>query len=292
MFAQANLESNEASEKATVAVHKGALVTQVSKLFGALFDESAPQFSVSWIVDLLVHLDDLGDMGHGYYIPRESRIVRLTERWGRIAGGLPLELSEHPEGGIESVQCEAVGRLVSVSQNFAPHNRSTEYSEVFDWTTRSPDSLFAELCEGLPEHSASPPPEDATVYYNAKCQRARTRGERWQTKFPNDGFVVARTGSLPTHYQVQVRKTGSAGAEWFEVANEEARKWILLSERIVGTTNGILVRSDGTSSAIFLPDMLPKAWARGIFACASSVTPAEKGWMLEFQTGARAALEV
>src|ERR1035441_4283750 len=67
MFAQTNLKDDESGNEATIAVHRGALTGQVRKIFGALFDESAPHLSVTWIVDLLVHLDDLGGISHGYY---------------------------------------------------------------------------------------------------------------------------------------------------------------------------------------------------------------------------------
>lgn len=291
LFAQANLEDTEGGDIGTVAVHKGAITAQVSKIFGALFDENAPRFSVSWIVDVLVHLADLGDIGHGYYIPRESRVVRLTENWGRIAGGLPLELSEHPEGGIRVVPCESIGRLVEMEQAFSAHNRSTEYSEVFEWTTRSVDLSFADLCERLPARAATAPPDIATVYYNAQYQRARTRGDRWQAKLPIGIFVVARTGTLPTHYSVHVHKEGQRNAAWFEVTHGEVRKWILLAERIAGSKNRIPMSVEGNCVSLFLPNMLPQAWTGAILACASAVIPAENGWRLEIQSGAMELLE-
>ena len=292
MFAQANLEDGEGSVTMTVAVHKSALTAQVSKIFGALFDEDAPRFSVSWIVDLLVHLGDLGDIGHGYYIPRESRVVRLTEGLGRIAGGLPLELSEHSEGGIKSLQCESIGRVVRMAEHFAPHDRSTEYSELFEWTTRNVDRVFSGLCEGLPERAASPPPEEATSYYNAQHRRTHSRGDRWENRLPNAAFVVARTGSLPAHYSVYVHRQGQRGAAWFEVTHEEARKWVLLAEKLGGSTNRIPVNVQGSSVSLFLPDMLPKAWTTAIFACVSNVVPAERGWLLEIQVEAKELLEI
>lgn len=292
MFAQANLEDDESGNKPTIAVHRGALTAQVRKIFGALFDESAPHLSVTWTVDLLVHLDDLGDIGYGYYIPRESRVVRLTECWGRIAGGLPVELSEHPEGGIESSPCESLGRVVRMAQDFAPHDQGTEYSEVFRWAAKSVDRLFADLCDGLPERPASPPPEEVTFYYNSQYQRVRSRGDRWQNRFPGGAFVVARTGSLPAHYSVQVCREGQRGAAWFEVSHEEARKWVVLAEKLAGSTNRIAAKAGANGVSLLLPDMLPKAWTSALFACASEVVPAEKGWTLEIQNEAMALLEI
>jgi hypothetical protein len=292
MFAQANLEDGESGDK-PVAVHRGALTAQVYKMFGALFDQDAPHFSVSWVVDLLVHLDDLGDIGYGYYVPRESRVVRLTECWGRIAGGLPLELSEHPEGGIESLRCESVGRVVETAHEFTPHDQGTEYSEVFRWAAKSVDRLFADLCDGLPDRPASPPPEELTLYYNSQHQRARGRGDRWLNKFPGGVFVVARTGSQPAHYSVHVRREGQRGAAWFEVvSHEEARKWVLLAEKLGGSTNRVRVEGGENGVSLFLPDMLPKAWTAGLFACASKVVPAERGWTMEIQNEAMPLLEI
>jgi hypothetical protein len=292
MFAQANLEDDESGNEATIAVHRGALTGQVRKIFGALFDESAPHLSVTWIVDLLVHLDDLGDVGYGYYVPRESRVVRLTECWGRIAGGLPLELSEHPEGGIESLQNESVGRVVRMAQDFAPHDQGTEHSEVFRWAAKSVDRLFADLCDGLPERPASPPPEEITLYYNSQDRRVHSRGDRWQNRFPGGAFVVARTGSLPTHYCVHIRGEGQRGAAWFDVSHEKARRWVLLAEKLTGSTNRITAKADGHGVSVLLPDMLPNAWTAALFACASAVVPVEKGWTLGIQNEAMALVKV
>ena len=291
MFAQASVESDESGNESTVAVHRGALTTQVHKIFGALLDQDAPPFSVSWVVDLLVHLEDLGDIGYGYYVPRESRVVRLAECWGRIAGGLPLELSEHPEGGIEPLGCESLGRIVKTEYDFAPHDQGTEYSEVFTWGGKSVDRLFSDLCERLPERVASAPPEEHTVYYNSQGQRARNRGDRWQTSFPGGPFVVARTGSQPTHYSVQVRREGERDAGWFEVSHEDARKWVLLAEKVASATNRISAKAETNGVSFLLPDMLPRAWMASLFACAARVMPEEKGWRLEVHAGGMALLE-
>lgn len=292
LFAQASAEDGENNNSATVAVHKGAITSQVSRIFGALFDESVPHFSASWVVELLLQLQDLAHLGDGYYVPRESRVVRLAHGWGRIAGGLPLELSEHPDGGIEAVQSGTIGRLVKLAENFSPHDYGTEYSEVFEWMARSGDQVFSDLCERLPERSASRPPEEATEYYNAQIQRARTRGDRWQNRLPNGAFVVTRTGCLPTHYYVYFPKGAHSGMAWFEVTHEEARKWVLLAERVAGATNRVHVNASAKSAGFLLPDMLPGPWTAAVFACASTVIPGDKGWTLEIQPEARGILEI
>jgi hypothetical protein len=292
MYAQASLEESQSGDNTPIAVHKGAITAQVSRLFGALFDQNAPRFSVSWIVDLLVYLDDLGDIGHGYHLPRESRIVRLAQGWGRIAGGLPLDSSEHSEGGISRVQSGMVGRLVQLADNFAPHDSGTEYSRVFDWLTRRYEEIFWDMCEELPEESANRPPEDTTEYYNARFQNARTRGDRWQKRFPNDLFVVARARSLPTHYYVYVQKRTRSGREWIAVTHEQAREWVLLAEKLAGVTNRICVDASSNYTSFLLPDMLPKAWTAAIFACCSTVVPGEKCWAVEIQREGRDVLEL
>ena len=228
----------------------------------------------------------------GTYIPRESRVVRLTECWGRIAGGLPLELSEHPEGGTESLHWESVGRVVRMAQDFAPHDHGTEYSEVFRWAAKSVERLFADLCDGLPERPSSPPPEETTHYYNSQYRRVRTRGDRWQNRFPGGAFVIARTGSLPVHYCVHVRREGQREAAWFDVSHEEARRWVLLAEKLAGSTNRIAAKADGHGVSLLLPDMLPEAWTAALFACASEVVPVEKGWTLGIQNEAMTLVKI
>jgi hypothetical protein len=292
MFAQTLTQNFGKKDAETNAVNKAAITSQVSKVFGALFDENAPLFSIAWIVDLLVQLQDLADIGFGYHIPRESRIVRLSHGWGRIAGGLPLELSEHPEGGIKNVLGGTIGRLVKLSDNFAQHDQNTEHSKVFQWMSRS-DTHYSDLCEQLPEKSSTRPPEDETEYYNAQYQRARTRGERWQNRLPDQAFVVARTRGLPMHYYVFVPTEAETGKGWFEVTHEEARNWILLAEKRAGTTNQIRVTANDNGSTFLLPDMLPAAWTMAILSCASTVVLAEKsGWIVEAQQEPRDLMEI
>ena len=292
MFAQALTQNFGKNDAETDAVHKAAITNQVSKVFGALIDENIPAFSISWIVDLLVQLQDLADIGFGYHIPRESRIIRLSHGWGRIAGGLPIELSEHPEGGIKTVLAGTIGRLVKLSDNFAQHDQNTEHSKVFQWMSRSSDMHFSNLCERLPEKSSTRPPEDETEYYNAQYQRARTRGERWQNRLPDEAFVVARTRGLTMHYYVFFLTEAETCKGWFEVTHEEARNWILLAEKLAGTTNQIRARDNDRVSSLLLPDMLPAAWTVAVLSCASTVVLAEKnGWIVEVQQEARDLME-
>jgi hypothetical protein len=284
MFAQTMTQNFEKKDEETNAIHKSAITNQVSKVFGALFDEYAPPFSISWIVDLLVQLQDLADIGYGYHIPRESRIVRLAHGWGRIAGGLPLELSEHPEGGIQAVLGGTIGRLVKLSENFAQHDQNTEHSKVFHWMSRSAEMHYSDLREQLAEKNSTRPPEDKTEYYNAQYQRARTRRDRWQNKLPDHAFVVARTQGLPLHYYVYIPIESKTGKGWFEVTHEEARNWIILAEKRASTINQIRVTSNDNGSTFLLPDMLPAAWTMAILSCASTVVLAEKnGWIVVVQ---------
>jgi hypothetical protein len=287
LFAQANIEGGEAQEKANAAVHRGALAAQVLKIFGALFDVNAPEFSVSWIVDLLVQLDDLADIGFGYYLPRESRVVRLTENWGRIAGGLPLEAGEYADEGFKPLRCDTIGRVVKMEPDFAAYDEGTEYSDVFRCAGESTDCWFANLCDRLPEQHASPPPEETTYYYNPEIQRSRTRGDRWQKKFPGFSIVLARTGVQPAHYSIYLRKPDRRGPSWFEVTHEDYRMWVLLVERLAATTNRIPVKAGQNCTSIMLPDMLPRAWNSALFSCASTVVAAENGWTLVIQDEAR-----
>ena len=192
--------------------------------------------SIPWGIDLLVLLEDLAQIGRGYCVPRESRVVRLARNWGRIAGGLPLYSSEHPDLGIKSVHDNTIGRVAELIDGFDSHDRGTEHSEVFAWMGRNTEQIFAGLNQDLPDRRSSQPPEKAVVFYNAGFHRARTRGHRWQGKAPRDQFVVARTTGLPTHYFICFAK-GSSSWQWFELSKEEARKWVLLVEKCAGTTN-------------------------------------------------------
>lgn len=293
IYAQTRTQNFEMKESETNAVHKSAIISQVSKVFGALFDENAPPFSVSWIVDLLVQLQDLADIGYGYHIPRESRVVHLAHGWGRIAGGLPLELSEHADEGIKTILGTTIGRLVKLSENFEEHDKNTEHSKTSHWMSRSADALFSDLCEQLPGKSSLRPPKDETEYYNTQFQMARNRGDRWRNKFPDQPFVVARTLGIPTHYYVFLHTDAKTGNECFEVTHEEARDWVMLAEKRAGSINQIRVTKSDNGSTFVLPNMLPSAWTTAILSCASTVVVIEKnGWAVEVQQEARELLEI
>ena len=285
LYAQVKEKAQNKDEGQPVAVHKAAITAQVSKIFGALYDETVPQFSESWIVDLLVQLGDLGHISHGYYIPRESRIVRLTTGWGRIAGGLPLELSEHADKGIGPVLDSTVGRVVKLHGDFEEFNHDTEHSEVCEWLTSTAEKKYAQLSSRLPLRTVSRPPKEVTVYYNAGFRRGHKRGDRWDNKFPAEAFVVARTGMRPPFYYLMTAKPGQCWKECFELEKEEARLWILLAEKMAGTLNKLRMKQGNQGGTFYLPDMLPEAWTSGILACASSVTEEKEkgGWMVEVE---------
>jgi hypothetical protein len=282
LYAQVKEEAENKDEGQPVAVHKAAITAQVAKIFGALYDKTVPQFSESWIVDLLVQLGDLGHTSHGYYIPRESRIVRLTTGWGRIAGGLPIEFSEHADKGIGPVLDSTMGRLVKLFGDFEEFDQNTEHSEIFDWLTSTDKNKHAKLSSRLPARTVSSPPKEATVFYNAGFRRGRTRGDRWHNKIPAEAFVVARSGY---DYYLMTAKTGQCWKECFELEKEEARLWILLAEKMAGTLNELRMKQGNEGRTFFLPDMLPGAWTSGILACASSVTEEKEksGWMVEVE---------
>jgi hypothetical protein len=290
LYAQTEAGGGKKGDGSLIAVHVAAITAQVSKVFGALYAETAPHFSVSSAVDLLVQLGDLGDIGHGYYIPRESRIVRMTTAWGRIAGGLPTEFSEHSETGIECVLDSTVGRVVRLRGGFAKHDQETEHSEVYEWITSADEKNLGRLWARLPDRTAMKPPEETTEYYNAGFRRGRTRKERWHNKAPDTAFVVARTRTLPAHYYLLGAKPSHPGKGWFQLESEEARRWILSAEKIGGVTNVLRTSESEGERTFLLPDMLPRAWTAGILACASIVTPGEGGgWCLKVR---REALDV
>lgn len=293
LYAQAEAQGGKNGDGSPIAVHIAAITAQVSKVFGALYDKTAPQFSEPLIVELLVLLGDLGDIGHGYYIPRESRIVQMTAEWGRIGGGLPMEFSEHPETGVAHVLKTPIGRVVKLRGDLAKDDYGTEYSEVYESITNRLEKTLAQSWARLPDRAVTRPPEQVMEFYNAGFRRGRTRGERWHTKMPDAAFIVARTRTVPAHYYLLGAKRGHPGKNWFELERHEARRWILLAERIGEVTNVIRTSATGDETTFFLPDMLPVTWTSEILACASTVTPGEKsGWCMKVHTEARGLLEI
>ena len=277
--------TDEGSNTKSFAVHRGAISGQLSRTFAAILDDALPELSIPVGIDLLVLLKDFAQIGQGYCVPRESRIVRLARNWGRIAGGLPLYSSEDPGLRIKSIHDNTIGRVAEFIDGFDSHDRGTEHSEVFAWMGSNAEQIFAGLNQDLPDRRSSQPPEKAVVFYNAGLHRARTRGPRWQEKAQRNQFVVARTTGLPTHYFICFAK-GSSSWQWFELSKEEARKWVLLVEKCAGTTNVVRTIYVGDGVRIRLRDMLPDAWTTALLACSSVVIPIDGGWELALSSNA------
>jgi hypothetical protein len=272
--------ADENTENRPSAVHRKVIAAQVARAFGAILDHDASNLSISGAIDILIPLGDLASVGQGYYIPRESRIVRLTRSWGRIAGGLPLSFSEHPVAAVKSPQVATIGRIVELDDDFDVVDRGTEYSEVFTWISKSSEQILSLLNQDLPDNS-SRPQDGAVKFYNAGFSRARTRRDRWQVKAARNQFVVAKTNGVPTHYFVCFLKKNLSGWHWFELTTKDkARKWVLLAERWAGSTNVIRAKYIEREVHFSVPDMLPDAWTTALLACGASAFHTDEGWRL------------
>jgi hypothetical protein len=260
----------------TGGVHRNAVNAHVSKAFGALLSPDHLDLSISDTVDLLVRLGDLGELGEGYLIPRESRILVLPDVWARVAGGMPSSSSEHDEIGISDLGTGTVGRIVQTNDQFDRANVDTEHSELLYWMTENPDEIFTHLSRRLPERPSMEPVESSLRFYHAGIKSTTRRG-RWQIEPSRELFVVARTGTSPVRYYVYF-STKPIPSRWFSLQKDDAKKWLLLAERYCLTTNRIHTeRLDGQVTAR-LPDMLPDSWTVALLACSSAVIPIEMGW--------------
>jgi hypothetical protein len=282
LFAQSATQGTDDNPEQGMGVHRTAINAQVLKTVGALLDPQNKDFSPSFVIELLLRMEDLAATGDGIIIPRESRIVVITPGWARIAGGLPLEQSEHPDTGLKAVHANTLGRTAQLAKDFRTDNSEIEHSEVLLWVSGSTDEIFSDLTDSLPKAAVSAPPQDRTHFYHARAGTAQTRRERWQPNEPNEPFLIARTGTQPVHYFL--RTTSKLGDRWLDISHEAARKWILLAEKLSGTTNRIRATPTSNGITFFLPDMFPNAWTVALFACASRVSEQEKGWQLEIGT--------
>jgi hypothetical protein len=265
------------SIKTHLPIHQKAIAGQIGRAFGPILTSDQTNLNVFKAINILIDLGDFGDVGHGYCIPRESRVARLVVDWGRIAGGLPLPYSEHSEDGVESSYPETVGRIVKLAPDFDVYDHGSEHSDVYAWISKSPEQILELLNQDLRDQCSSESPQDTVVFYNVGVRNARTRRDRWQTKAPPERFVVARTTRPPIHYFICFSKRQRSGWHWFAVTNDEGRKWLLLTEREAGVINTI--RGNHVQSGVYLrvPDMLPGAWMRALLASATSALKAEQG---------------
>jgi hypothetical protein len=291
LFAQSAMQETDGNAQVRLGAHRTAINTQVLKTVGALLEPQQAEISPSFVIDLLLQIEDLAHIGDGIIIPRESRVAVIAPGWARIAGGLPLEHSEHPESGVQAVHANTIGRIAELSKDFRTLDPETEHSEVFRWLSRSSNEIFSELFASLPNVVSSPPPQDRTYYYHARALSARTRRDRWQAKEPDESFTIARTGTQPVHYFLRTTSE-QPGARWLDIDHETARKWILLAEKLTGATNRIRATPTSNGITLLLPDMFPNAWTSALLACSSRVSPQENGWTLEISPQVRTLADI
>lgn len=267
----------EGDEGQASGVHQNAIVGRVTKAVGALFELAQPEFSISETIDLLVRLGDLGDLGNGYIIPRESRLMILDSAWGRVVGGLPMQPQDYSELEVAPLRCKTMGRIVSLPQDLEISRTTLEHSEILWWSRSGITEVTGYLTNQLPQRTCTKPSEDAIRFYHASYQRNGYRKTRWKTDAPVEPFAIARSITLPARYFVCLDNRNS-GTIWFPIMSEQARKWILLAERYHATTNRLYMEEQDYALKIRLPDMLPTAWTSALLACASNVTVIERGW--------------
>ena len=270
-------------------VHRTAITSHVSKAFLST-DVDTLLNQPSSIFDILVVIEDVADVGNGYYMPRESRVTRLSPSFGRIAGGLPYEHSEHPDSDEELLKPITIGRIVRLDPAVSVDPDTVEYSSVIEWTKQTPRWIYERLIEELPRHGVSRPIEHEVYFYHADPKRGYSRRDRWRTKEPKATFGVARCGMSPVHYFLFGNVRGRSDHEWIELTKEAARKWILLMERTADIRNRMQTIREGSQLSFTLPDMLPREWTSAILACATDALVIEKGWRVTCDASTEQAL--
>ena len=260
-------------------VHRNAISGQLSRKLKGAVSETDLHLTTSLGIDILLDLNDFAHIGGGYCIPRESRLVRLAPLWGRIAGGLPLPASEHPDTAVDIIYENTIGRIVKLLDDSQPPDRLDEYSEVYNWIRKTPEQRYLDLACRLSNKAQSEPSNRNVQFYDTGARRARTRKDRWQESLQRNYYVVARTTGVPSYYYVCIPK-GRASWQWFEISNETARKWILLAEDAAGVTNSIRCEDAKSLFNIKIPNMLPKAWASALITCSVKALYSEGRWEL------------
>lgn len=271
---------SQKEETASFSCHRNRIMSAVTARLGSGLACETSREQLSELFDILADLGDLAHVGNGDYVPREFRVTRFAEEWGRISGGLPLEClnvsGELIEDHFESIP--TIGRMVKLAAGSSPDD--WEVAEYYFWTKASDQELYAHLLEDL-SGAKCPPMADSCVFYDVG-RRARTRGDRWHSRPIGSGsFAVARKAGPVASYYVILFGAKGGTAQWREVTPDDARKWILLSERIAKVKNYIRGEEGPESVVVYVPDMLPRFARVALFSCASEVVRREKGWNIE-----------
>lgn len=260
------------------AVHRAAIDGAASTALGPVISTDISDVSISRGIDLLIMIGDLAHIGHGYFVPRESRVVRMSRNFGRIAGGLPLTFIEHTGAQIADVHTDTLGRIVPLPPEAKRDSAAVEHATSLRWEAADHDDLFSRLAASLPAKPVSASPDGSVAFYSVASKRTGRRTERWQPHDPGAPFIVARSTHLPRQYFVCLRASRSRSLQWFEVPSDSAREWLLLAEKTAGVTNRIRGTHLDSGLQICIPNILPKSVMRAVLVCASNAVPIDGGW--------------
>jgi hypothetical protein len=253
----------------------------VSKVFTRLGSGTACDVSrdqLSQLFKILVKIGDLADIGKANYAPRESRVSFFVDGWGRIAGGVPLECAgvsgEGVEDHLESVF--TIGRMVKLSTGVAMPV-DWEICETHLWSKASDNALYEHLlenCLGV----RCPPVVDSCEFYDTN--RSGGRRFRWRQKKPALAtFIVARIVGQADYFVILPDPKNDA-LEWFELLQDDARKWIVLAERITKLRNFVPSACFEGYRVVHLPNILPDFLLRALLSCSAATRRTDKGWEL------------
>jgi len=242
--------------------------------------------ALSAVFESLVTIGDIADVGKGDYVPRETRVTIFVDGWGRISGGLPLDCGGYAGLGIRDhlEDIPSIGRMVRLEQGI-PLPEDWEVASTYFWSRASDEQIYGHLFENT-LGGRVPEITESCVFYNPSY-RGRSRRERWQNRaVAAKPFVVVRKTGQNTAYFVIVSEI------WYEISPDDARKWVLLAERLAKARN--YLRADECEGAFVLrlPNMLPQFASAALFSAACGIAQTEKGWDLKIGNSLREYVSV
>jgi len=190
----------------------------------------------------------------GAYIPRETRILLFSPTYARIAGGLPIQFSEHKDEGIVLCEAETIGRIVMVANEGESLPPEWSLSRCYTWGAMSVSERVATLLAKARKQTVAL--TENVTFYNPKKPRAYWRGTRWQNSPVRGKHSIARRTGIASDYFL-VSDAGGGAERWFEISYEDARCWLVVIDQMADVAHSVKRRIEDGTIRFTLPMNMP-----------------------------------
>jgi hypothetical protein len=232
------------------------------------------------IFSLLCALGDFSHIGHGRYIPRETRLIHTAPEWARIAGTLNMQVGELPDENAKIMVAGTLGRVFPIADGVDtwPRDERSPLMTSKD-RLRTLDEWIEPLLSAVTEKPAFDLAE--AKFYTVK-QTGRRSFVAWEESPNHAGLCLCRF-NRSNYMLANISNDHCTSSAYCEVNGDQRKFLEHYFRRIWGVgTSAILKRVDGNCE-LQLKFSLPKLFETELLAASATFHPDPEGvWIKTF----------